>query len=219
MSVLTRYPLCWPAGWPRTSGISRVPSKFSKGERKYSSDYTSSWRARKDLSVFDGVSRVIVELERMSIRQDDMLVSTNIPTRLDGLPRSDSAKPQDVGAAVYWRDRKGRDRCMAIDRYDTVAGNLAAIAATLEALRAVERHGGAVILDRAFTGFTALPSNAPAEWRDVLGLQPGERNRDVIRSAYMTRRGAAHPDRAGGDATEFNRVQQAWEQAQREIGA
>jgi len=48
---------------------------------------------------------------------------------------------------------------MAIDIYDTVAGNLAAVAATLDAMRAIERHGGAQILKRAFQGFKALPSS------------------------------------------------------------
>ena len=38
---------------------------------------------------------------------------------------------------------------MAIDAYTRTADNLAAVAATLEAMRAIERHGGAQILERA----------------------------------------------------------------------
>ncbi|ROU09438.1 hypothetical protein [Lysobacter enzymogenes] len=87
-------------------------------------------------------------------------MSTNLTLRRDGLPRSDQREPADPGAAVYWTDCTGADRCMAVDRYTKTAGNLAALAATLEAMRAIERHGGAEILDRVFTGFTALPRRA-----------------------------------------------------------
>jgi hypothetical protein len=61
---------------------------------------------------------------------------------------------------------------MAIDQYDRVEHNLAAIAATLDAMRAIKRHGGAEILDRAFTGFTALPAPMAGgkPWRQVLGF-------------------------------------------------
>jgi hypothetical protein len=62
------------------------------------------------------------------------------------------------------------------------ADNLAAIAATLEAMRAIDRHGGATILNRAFTGFTALPP--PADCWKELGVNRGER-----RSRRSTRRG------------------------------
>ncbi|KVD37855.1 hypothetical protein WJ41_22830 [Burkholderia ubonensis] len=61
-----------------------------------------------------------------------------------------------AGVAVYWETRAGARRVMAIDQYTRVADNLAAVAATLDAMRAIERHGGARILERAFTGFAAL---------------------------------------------------------------
>lgn len=37
-------------------------------------------------------------------------------------------------------------------------------------MRAIERHGGAQILKRAFTGFAALPQNTGRPWREVLGF-------------------------------------------------
>ena len=122
-----------------------------------------------------GVERVLDELGRLSIWRDDSVISTNITTRLDGLPRSDQKAPEDPGVAVYWETKNGDRRVMAIDQYRRVADNLAAIAATLEALRAIERHGGAQILDRAFTGFTSLPSPAAARtWREVIGVPAAE---------------------------------------------
>ena len=94
-------------------------------------------------------------MQRLGVHQDDVVVSTNLQTRLDGLPRSNQARPGDPGVCVYWKPAKSPMRCMAVDRYDEVQDNLAAVAATLEAMRSIERHGGAAILDRAFTGFAA----------------------------------------------------------------
>ena len=52
-----------------------------------------------------------------------------------------------------------------------VEESLAAIAATLDAMRAIERHGGARVLERAFTGFTAVPApDARKHWREVFGF-------------------------------------------------
>src|SRR6202023_2670096 len=137
-----RWPLSWPDGGKRATN--RTRARFSR----YSTE----------LSVNDGTTRIRQELERMGISDDDCLISTNVPLRMDGLPRSDGGQPRDPGAAVYWKDKRGRSKCMAIDRYDRVADNLAAIAATLDAMRAIERHGGAEILERTFLGFAALPA-------------------------------------------------------------
>lgn len=184
------YPLQWPPGWPRKPGYARRMATFQNGGR--------------ELSVIDGVNRVLDALRLMKITRDDVVISTDIPTRLDGLPRSDRTGG-DPGAAVYWRKGK-QTRCMAIDRYQRTADNLAAIAATLEAMRAIERHGGAEILDRAFTGFTALP--APEQWFQVLGVS-AHATREQIETAYRTLAMKHHPDRPGGDAGEMSRINMA----------
>ena len=107
---------------------------------------------------------------------------------------------------------------MAIDRYDRVADNLAAIAATLEAMRAIERHGGAEILNRAFAGFAALPSAVPetssAHWSDVLGC-PRDASMSDVRAAFFRARSAAHPDK-GGTSEQFKAVTRAFSEACRE---
>lgn len=106
---------------------------------------------------------------------------------------------------------------MAIDQYRAVADNLAAIAATLEALRAIERHGGAQILERAFTGFTALPSPAAARtWREVIGVPAGEQNMANVRVAFRRRAQAAHPDR-GGSHDDMAQLTAAMRQAEQEL--
>ncbi|MDP3793478.1 MAG: J domain-containing protein, partial [Candidatus Uhrbacteria bacterium] len=183
---ISRFPLQWPAGWKRTPYGLRKYGQFKRDGR--------------DLTVTDGVGRVRAELERLGVHDDDVIVSTNVRIRLDGFPRSGEPKPQDPGVCVYWQ-KSGKDpmRCMAVDRYTEVADNLAAIAATLEAMRAIERHGGAAILDRAFTGFAALPAPAAGqrEWWTVLEL-PRTANADQVREAARSRARWPHPDRPGG---------------------
>ncbi|MCA7086100.1 hypothetical protein K7G19_21140 [Cupriavidus sp. DB3] len=218
---MTRYPLAWPTGWPRKTAAQRTEARFAKNDRRvvrYSDGGESSWITKKALTVSDGVRRVLVELERLGVGENDTVISTNVPTRLDGLPRSGAREPDDPGVAVYWQAHSGARRVMAIDRYTTVADNLAAIAATLEAMRAIERHGGAQILDRAFTGFTALPSPAAARsWREIIGVPPGERDISVIRAVYRRRAQDVHPDR-GGSHDAMAELTAAMRRAEMEVG-
>jgi hypothetical protein len=160
------------------------------------------------------------ELERLSIRRDDLIVSTNVATRLDGLPRGDQRNPDDPGAAVYWRKNQGLPmKCMAIDRYRGVADNLCAIAATLEAMRAIERHGGAEILDRAFTGFAALPASTGRPWRVVIGIADSANpTRQMIEEHFRVRARSAHPD-TGGSNEAMSELNRARDEALREITA
>ena len=207
MHKIDAYPLHWPSGWPRTPAALRRAGKFKRYQR--------------ELSVYDGVERVLSELERLGVKRDDMILSTNIPTRLDGLPRSDRGLGGDgtAGVAVYWEDpfKRGRRQVMAIDLYLAVADNLAAIAATLEAMRAIERHGGAQILERAFSGFAALPDfTAGRPWRDVLGDCA---SLDEVDRTYRRLASDAHPDRNSGDAGRMAELNRARVEARREFSA
>lgn len=205
MTTIPAYPLQWPAGWKRTPGTARTRAKFGKKTQAPGKSYPS----HTELTIAQANQRVREELQRMGIRDSDLVVSTNLELRLDGQPRSGQRQPADPGAAVYWRERSADvPRCMAIDRYDRVEDNLAAIAATLEAMRAIERHGGAAILERAFTGFTALPSST-VHWPDVLGVAAHTPTNDV-RDVYRRLRSKHHPDSPGGDREAFEAVQGAW---------
>jgi hypothetical protein len=218
---MTRYPLSWPAGWPRTAPSDRKGARFSRRERQYSSTGGSSWTRKQDLSVADAVKRVLSELRTLGVPDGDAIISTNVPTRLDGLPRSSERAPADPGVAIYWQRPTEPMRCMAIDIYNDVAGNLAAIAATLEAMRAIERHGGAQILDRAFAGFDALPApGGKRDWRDVLGIEqkPGRViTIDDARSCYRQLAAKHHPDR-GGSSQRMAEINAAWAEAQAALG-
>ena len=190
--TISAFPLHWPVGWKRTLGSARRVARFGK-------------RAQ-GVSIAEAVGRVQAELGRLGAK--DTVISTDLELRRDGLPYSNQPKPADPGAAVYWRVGDVH-RSIAIDCYDRIADNLAAIAATLEALRAVERHGGAEILDRAFTGFDALPPPAGGAWWEVLGVMPNARPTE-IKAAYQRMRSVAHPDN-GGTCERFDAVQRAYE--------
>ncbi len=192
--AIEAYPLTWPRGWKRTAAGNRKQAAFNKKVMG-----VGDWKRPTNLSVADGLGRVLNELEMLRINRNDVIVSTNLTLRLDGLPRSDQKMPADPGAAVYWRAKSDQPmKCMAIDRYTTVADNLAAIAASLEAFRAIERHGGAEILDRAFTGFKALAAeNAGPSWWEVLQID-ALATEPEIQAAYRRLAKIAHSDTAFG---------------------
>lgn len=204
--MISRYPLTWPDGWKRVS--SRQRARFGKQQTYYNENYKKTmWAGTKRLTVAQGVERILRELGLMGVSEGNAIISTNVPTRLDGLPYSNAAAPADPGAAVYWKIRE-RQQCMAIDIYDSVADNLAAIAATLEALRAIERHGGAAILERAFRGFTALPERSGGKsWRDVLRFPaltiPTEA---MVKDHFREIATEVHPDKDGGSRDAFEEL-------------
>ena len=186
------YPLKWPPGWPRLPISQRKGATFNVGGNS----------TQRRLEIGDAVKRLYTELEAFGVHQESIVISTMLRPSLGREPPQ--TKDMDPGVAVYW-ERKGSRQCMAVDRYTRVADNLAAVAATLNAMRAIDRHGGATILDRAFTGFTAL--TGPQEPWVTLGV---DRFAGIteIKDAYRRKAAICHPDK-GGDAEEFKRVTQA----------
>jgi hypothetical protein len=204
------YPLCWPAGWRRTRTSDRVPARFNKKD-------DTGWKER--LTTAQAIDRVMTELARLNQSGDwTMIVSTNVKTSSNGYARSSQPEPEDPGVAVYWkRTSDPAHKVMAVDQYTRLADNIAAIAATLNAMRAIERHGGAKILERAFTGFTALP--APNTWRAVFGW-PEEKNVcDVeIKKRYNELAQQRHPDKKSGSHAGMVELNWALDQACLECG-
>ena len=211
---MTNYPLAWPAGWRRTKPEHRTRAKFNKKTKSFSSVGNGASYRSSEVTIAEGSRRVLKELMAFGVEEGDAIISTNLTLRLDGLPRSDQAAPADPGVAVYWKRKDHQQhQSMAIDRYDRIADNLAAIAATLEAMRAIERHGGAMILERAFMGFTALP--APNTWRDVLRAH-GMTSLDEVRETFKKLAMVHHPDRGGTEA-KMKELNWAMYEAMREL--
>lgn len=193
------YPLHWPEGWDRAA--SRKSAKFGK---------SVPGKGYSQLSVIDGASRVNDELEQLGIAYEDIIISSNVLPRMDNRPRSGQKEPEDAGVAVYWKNDLGEWQCIALDSYDRVADNLAAIATTLEAFRAIKRYGGGSILNRAFKGFIALPEPVKSRWWWELDVTEDASEKQV-EQAYRRMRSRAHPDN-GGNNEWFDAVEKAWQE-------
>lgn len=116
---ITAYPLAWPLHKPRTDQWKIEHSGFDR---------------KRTLAT----SRDLLVNEVKLLRGTGLIVSSNIPLRLDGLPRSGYAAPRDAGVAIYFK-RDKQDMAFACDRWDRVEDNIYAIAKTIDALRGVAR--------------------------------------------------------------------------------
>lgn len=179
--TLSRYPLTWPAHWPRAE---------SRGRARFRSGGSS-------ITVGAAVERIVLQMRRLGVPLGEWLVSTNIPTRIDGLPSGTSAvRVTDPGVAVYFR-LFNRDQVLACDAWSSVADNLAAIAGHIEALRQIDRYQVGS-LEQAFRGYQALPA-AGGTWRSTLGFGPTEPvTREEVDTRFRLRARQAHPDLPGG---------------------
>lgn len=201
------YPLHWPEHWPRTPAYRRRRSSFK----------TAMGKARDDM---------LRELQRLGAGR--VVVSTDMPVRIDGLFYANAAQPNDPGVAVYFHWR-GKPYVVACDTYQRVYENVRAVGKTIEAMRTIERHGATQLLERAVSGFSALPPGAEdgapiepaAPWWETLGVgqidgmdpvqiagDPKHPMRkpmlNLAESVYRIKVGDAHPDKPGG-STELTR--------------
>lgn len=179
------YPLTWPPGRPR-----------------------AKYPEVSDFRVALGKSIAEIRDEVRRLGGSSLIISSNLPTRRDGLPYANSAQPGDRGVAVYFTYKK-RPMCFACDRWNKVEDNMRAISKTIEALRGIGRWGTGNMIEQAFTGFTALP--APESWWQILGLKGPNAPRQDIEQAHRRLIMEHHPDR-GGDAEKAARINRARDQ-------
>lgn len=205
------YPLLWPTGWPRTPFVKQTTNP------------------RLNTSTFDQARRSIFdELRRLGASQ--IILSTNVPLRQDGMPYASSAsrRMDDPGVAVYFQLRN-KPMSMARDAYTDVAQNLRSLALAINYLRGLERHGGASMLERAFSGFTALPPPSGGnvsfeeelDWREELGPIPEGLTADdeilvLMEARYRSKAKNAHTDQGGNNDT-MVRLNLAIAQAREEL--
>lgn len=200
------YPLTWPTGWKRTAHPQR--SRFGS----YNSKPT----------IAKGKDKILDEIRKLGGR--NVIISTNLKLRQDGLPYSAQSEPNDKGVAVYFTKNingKQEDLCIACDWYDKIGCNLYAIGNSIDALRSMERWGCSEMLNRAFTGFKALPefagpSGAKSWWVVLLVTQDADR--DLTYSNYRHLVKKYHPQGAAPNSDLFLEITGAWEQAKKEKG-
>src|SRR5262245_14954011 len=132
--LVVSSPLRWPPGWRRT-----LPDLRDYGRR-----------FKRDLPY--AVAMLADALRLMHARH----IVLSIDVKHDGNLPIDP-RPADAGAAVYF-ELKGEQLVMAQDHYRSVAINVRSLSLAVEAMRQLERHGGGVMVERAFQGFAALPA-------------------------------------------------------------
>lgn len=189
--MIEAFPLYWPVGYKRTTN--KISSRF-----KITMD-----KAQRFLRS---------ELSRMGAT--GLIISTNIAVRKDGLLYADwmNKKISDPGVAIYFK-YKGKDVSMCCDQYNKIWENIYALGKGIEALRGMERWGVSDFIDRAFTGFTAIPETTSEQmnWCEILDVHPGANNIQ-IKNAYRKKAMEAHPDK-GGSSEQFNKIKIAYDHA------
>lgn len=199
-----KYPLQWPSGYPRT----KYPKKSKFGQKAF-----GFVRDR----IFSELRLMLTYQERSTI-----VLSTNVPLKLDGFPYANYRQPEDKGIAVYFQ-YKGEAVVLCCDAWDKIEHNLYAVAETINSIRAIERWGVSDFLKRSFTGFQALPPpSAPKaepvkrDWWVVLNYQQRPARAvwdwEGVVAQYKTLAKVRHPD-AGGSVQAFQELSAAYTEA------
>jgi len=197
------FPLQWPAGWPRTPDYKRQSDRVFAGKT-----YGAVTMARAG-------EQLRSELRLLGAA--GLVISTNVALRQDGLPYSDQRKLTDPGVAIYFQ-LKAKPMVMASDRYNTVGGNMRSLALAIDAMRQLERHGGGTMMERAFSGFAALPppNQVARPWRSVFGV--GVLWTGDIHQRFREKAKVCHPDMVTGSTEKMAELNAAYEDAKRELG-
>jgi hypothetical protein len=184
--MIKPYPLQWPVGYPRTQRPQRARFKTTFA---YARD-----NALREIRALGG---------------KDAIISTDIPTKLDGMPYADASRRsmKSQGVAVYF-NYNGEPVVFCCDKWMDVADNMQAVYKSIEAIRGLDRWGVSEMLKRVFTGFEALPESA-GEWFTVLDISETATPEEV-KSAWRSKTLVNHPDK-GGNAEEYNRINAAYQ--------
>lgn len=183
------YPLHWPIGYSRT-------------QKPANSSFRRTFADARDL--------VLDEIKRFT--GSNLILSTNIPLRRDGIPYGNYGKLEDNGVAVYFT-YKSNQVVFACDKWTDVADNMNAIALTLKAIRDMDRWGVSDMINRTFTGFKALPEKSDAKtWYQILGVAQ-DAGWEMVKSSYRELIKKYHPDMSTGDQEKYIQVDNAFKEA------
>lgn len=215
------FPLSWPEGWPR------IKNRSHGYQFKVTANVPGqSYASRKPIAPDRARKLLREELGRLGAKL--VVISTNVELRADGEMRADRADRRlaDPGVAVYFM-LKGKPMVMAQDAYEGIAANLRSLGLAIEAIRALERHGGGHMMERAFAGFTALPapegSKPKRPWWIVLNYGDSDEARadlsvDEVEARFKTLAKKRHPDCDGGSVEAFQELSDARDEAVQALG-
>lgn len=182
-------------------------------------------RSRFDSAWGSTLELLLGEVEKIGGR--DLVIEIDVPERgirNDGMLRAD-ARPDDPAVVVAFETKKYGPLRYESDAYSQLAygsrathpwqDNVRAVALTLEALRAVERHGAAR-KGEAYRGWAARPALASAPvmssseaydvFCDLLGRDGSLEYPPTDPRTIRAVKARAHPDQNGGD-------RELWEKA------
>ena len=149
MAQAKAFPLHWPEGVERTT----YPKSSRFGKHTFK----------------EALQLLLSELRQM--KATGVVVSTNMPLKMNGTPYANANPGRDHGVAVYFQ-RKGKLQAMGLDQYRSIEHNMYALAKSINCLRTIERYGSSRLGDQAFSAFAALPAAGEApqmrHWREVL---------------------------------------------------
>lgn len=192
-----------PAKWP-----GRKRPAFWKPKRSPFKGHNWS-RIEKEL---------LEEIARINGRDVSIALDIRNPGhfRQDGGIRAD-ARPVTPSVVLTFTRPDGKKLVFPCDAYAFWQDNIWAIRLSLEALRAVDRHG-VTAGDQQYEGFAALPpgsngkmseDDARALIAELSGIEASALAfQSVLTMALRTARSKAHPD-AGGSTEKFQEVEEA----------
>lgn len=191
------FPLTWPIAQRRTR----------------SGEHTNAgWIYKQTLAAYRDI--LIAEFKRLGATK--VVISSNVPLRRDGVMSDGAREPDDPGVAVYF-ERDGLPFVIGCDKYTHVRCNVAGLGKTIEAMRAIERHGSPSLLQHAMSGFKQLAAHEALEsWWVVLGIESTATLAEVER-AHERLAQQHHPDR-GADGARMAAINAARDRARRDIG-
>lgn len=184
------YPLHWPAGWPRT-------------ERPQSGSYKTS--------IAGALNNLRTEIRRLcgDAAAKTLILSSNATLGVDN--------PKDCGVVAYvtW---EGQQIAIPCDRWARIEQNVQAISLTIEAMRAIERHGAKHMIKAMFQGFTALPAPSKRTWRHSLGFASDSKpSLDFVEKQYRSLAKEHHPDAPNGNSERMTEINAAIKKAREEL--
>jgi len=197
IGLVEAYPLCWPDGKQRI-------------EHRQLSRFDTSFAVARD-NCYNQI--------RM-LGGKNIVISTNIPLRRDGLPYAVYSRRHvdDPGVAVYF-DYKGDQKCFCCDKWVDAGDNIHAVGKTIEALRGISRWGTGDMVDAAFRGFDALPPHTHEDTVFAMSQVDYFTDCNTAQDTRARKRSLSremHPDK-GGNPDEFMLMIKQFERKMKEF--